>query len=61
VTDAGGTVSHPAVLAREYGIPAVVGTSGGTVRIRTGDRIRVDGNTGVVEILESAATVGMKD
>ena len=30
VTDAGGTVSHPAVLAREYGIPAVVGTSGGT-------------------------------
>jgi phosphohistidine swiveling domain-containing protein len=63
VTDAGGTVSHPAVLAREYGIPAVVGTSGGTVRIRTGDRIRVDGNTGVVEILETAAvpTVGMKD
>jgi pyruvate,water dikinase len=61
VTDAGGTVSHPAVLAREYGIPAVVGTSGGTARIRTGDRIRVDGNTGVVEILESTAAVGMKD
>jgi pyruvate,water dikinase len=61
VTDAGGTVSHPAVLAREYGIPAVVGTSGGTVRIKTGDRLRVDGNTGVVEILETVATVGMKD
>jgi phosphohistidine swiveling domain-containing protein len=62
VTDAGGTVSHPAVLAREYGIPAVVGTSGGTVRIKTGDRIRVDGNVGVVEILEAAApAVGMKD
>jgi phosphohistidine swiveling domain-containing protein len=61
VTDAGGTVSHPAVLAREYGIPAVVGTSGGTVRIKTGDRIRVDGNTGVVEILETTAVaaVGM--
>jgi phosphohistidine swiveling domain-containing protein len=62
VTDAGGTVSHPAVLAREYGIPAVVGTSGGTVRIKTGDRLRVDGNVGVVEILESAApAVGMQD
>jgi phosphohistidine swiveling domain-containing protein len=53
VTDAGGTVSHPAVLAREYGIPAVVGTSAGTFRIKTGDRIRVDGTAGVVEILES--------
>ncbi len=55
VTDAGGTVSHPAVLAREYGIPAVVGTSIGTWTIKTGDRIRVDGNAGVVEILESTA------
>ncbi len=62
VTDAGGTVSHPAVLAREYGIPAVVGTSGGTARIKSGDQLRVDGNVGLVEILESAAaTVGMKD
>ncbi len=51
VTDAGGTVSHPAVLAREYGIPAVVGTSVGTSTIKTGDRLRVDGNTGIVEIL----------
>ncbi len=51
VTDAGGTVSHPAVLAREYGIPAVVGTSTGTYDIKTGDRLRVDGNAGVVEIL----------
>ncbi len=51
VTDAGGTVSHPAVLAREYGIPAVVGTSTGTYDIKTGDRLRVDGTAGVVEIL----------
>jgi len=51
VTDAGGTVSHPAVLAREYGIPAVVGTSVATWSIKTGDRLRVDGNAGVVEIL----------
>jgi pyruvate,water dikinase len=55
VTDAGGTVSHPAVLAREYGIPAVVGTSVATYQIKTGDRLRVDGNTGTVEILVSAA------
>jgi pyruvate,water dikinase len=51
VTDAGGTVSHPAVLAREYGIPAVVGTSVATSTIRTGDRLRVNGSTGLVEIL----------
>ncbi|MEA2025965.1 MAG: PEP-utilizing enzyme [Chloroflexota bacterium] len=53
VTDAGGTVSHPAVLAREYGIPAVVGTSTGTVDIKSGDRLRVDGTAGLVEILGS--------
>ncbi len=51
VTDAGGAVSHPAVVAREFGIPAVVGTSNATERIRTGDRVRVNGATGVVEIL----------
>jgi pyruvate,water dikinase len=51
VTDTGGTTSHPAVLSREFGIPAVVGTSIATHRIATGDRVRVDGSTGVVEIL----------
>ncbi len=55
VTDTGGTTSHPAVLAREFGIPAVIGTSVATRRIRTGDRIRVDGTNGTVEILERAA------
>jgi phosphohistidine swiveling domain-containing protein len=53
VTDTGGTTSHPAVLAREFGIPAVVGTSEATRRISTGDQIRVDGSGGVVEILKS--------
>jgi len=55
VTDTGGTTSHPAVLSREFGIPAVVGTSLATRRIATGDRIRVDGTNGRVEILEHAA------
>ena len=54
VTDTGGTTSHPAVLSREFGIPAVIGTSIATKRISTGDRIRVDGSTGVVDILEAA-------
>jgi phosphoenolpyruvate synthase/pyruvate phosphate dikinase len=52
VTEAGGAVSHPAVVAREFGIPAVVGTTNAGERIKTGDRIRVNGSTGVVEILE---------
>jgi phosphohistidine swiveling domain-containing protein len=51
VTDAGGVAAHPAVVSREFGIPAVVGTSDATERIRTGDRVRVNGSTGVVEIL----------
>jgi pyruvate,water dikinase len=58
VTDTGGTTSHPAVLSREFGIPAVVGTSSATHRIATGDRIRVDGSKGVVEVLEHAAAAG---
>ena len=64
VTDAGGTASHPAVLSREFGIPAVVGTSVATQRIKNGDRIRINGTTGLVEILAAVpvpAPVGMKD
>ena len=66
VTDTGGTTSHPAVLAREFGIPAVIGTSVATQRIATGDRIRVDGTAGRVEILrgepaEAAARPGVRD
>ena len=51
VTDAGGVASHPAVVAREFGIPAVVGTSIATERIKSGDRVRVNGTSGVVEVL----------
>ena len=64
VTDAGGTVSHPAVLSREFGIPAVVGTSVATQQIKNGDRVRINGTTGLVEILISAPdkpAVGFKD
>ena len=52
VCDAGGMVAHPAVMAREFSIPGVTGTMIATRDIKTGDRIRVDGAAGVVEILE---------
>lgn len=54
VTDTGGMLTHAAIAAREYGIPAVVGTWNATNSIRNGDLIRVDGTSGVVEILERA-------
>jgi pyruvate,water dikinase len=44
-------MSHAAIVAREYGLPAVLGTGTATKRIKTGDRIRVDADSGVVEIL----------
>ncbi len=52
VTDIGGMMCHAAIVCREYGVPAVVGTAYATSTIRTGQRIRVDGNRGVVEVLE---------
>jgi phosphohistidine swiveling domain-containing protein len=51
VTDAGGSASHSAVVSREFGLPAVVGTSYATQMIKTGDLIRVNGTTGIVDIL----------
>jgi pyruvate,water dikinase len=51
VSDIGGSMSHAAIVAREYGLPAVVGTGNATSRIRDGARIRVDGARGVVTIL----------
>ncbi|HVE69776.1 MAG TPA: PEP-utilizing enzyme [Thermoanaerobaculia bacterium] len=51
VTDRGGTLSHAAVVAREYGIPAVVGTGNATELIRDGARVRLDGARGTVEVL----------
>ena len=52
VTDIGGTMSHAAIVAREFGLPSVVGTGYATSKIKTGQRIRVDGHNGVVTILE---------
>jgi pyruvate,water dikinase len=51
VTEVGGLMTHGAVVAREYGIPAVAGVDEATVRIRDGSFIRVDGDQGLVEIL----------
>ncbi|MEV0162803.1 PEP/pyruvate-binding domain-containing protein [Nonomuraea fuscirosea] len=51
VTDMGAPLSHASIVARELGIPAVVGTGNATMRLRDGDRIRVDGERGTVELL----------
>jgi len=51
VSDIGGAMSHAAIVAREYGMPAVVGTGDATKRIRTGDKVRVDGDRGTVRVL----------
>ena len=51
VSDIGGIMSHAAIVCREYGVPAVVGTGNATSRIKTGDRVRVDGAAGTVTIV----------
>jgi rifampicin phosphotransferase len=53
VTDVGAPLSHAAIVARELGIPAVVGCGDATTRLKTGDRVRVDGSKGRVDILET--------
>jgi pyruvate,water dikinase len=52
VSDIGGSMSHAAIVAREYGLPAVVGTGTATSKIRDGQRVRVDGGRGVVTLLD---------
>jgi pyruvate,water dikinase len=51
VTDRGGQLSHAAIVAREYGIPGVVGTREATTMFADGARVRVNGDTGVVELM----------
>ena len=55
VTDVGATLSHAAIVARELGIPAVVNCGVATERLHTGDRVRIDGTQGTVEIIETSA------
>ncbi|MBI5504107.1 MAG: hypothetical protein HY899_04875 [Deltaproteobacteria bacterium] len=49
VADTGGPLSHAAIVAREYGIPAVLGVQNGTLELRDGDLVHVDGRAGTVE------------
>jgi pyruvate,water dikinase len=58
VTDIGGMMSHAAIVCREYGLPAVTGTGSASTTIRTGQRLRVDGTKGTVEILEAPVLSG---
>ena len=51
VCDTGGSLTHAAIVSREYGIPCVVGTAVATTMIKTGDRVRVDGRAGTVQVL----------
>jgi pyruvate,water dikinase len=50
VTDGGGVLAHTAVIAREYGLPAVLATGAATQRLRDGDLVTVDGTAGVVTV-----------
>jgi pyruvate,water dikinase len=52
VTDRGGILSHPAIIAREHGIPAVVGTGNATDVLEDGQRVTVDGGRGLVELTD---------
>jgi pyruvate,water dikinase len=54
VVDVGGPASHGAVVARELGIPCVIGTETAMTTLRDGDRVRVDGTQGTVEVLARA-------
>jgi rifampicin phosphotransferase len=56
VTDKGGVLSHAAIVAREYAIPAVVNTVNATAVIAHGYRVRVDGDGGTIEILEGSSS-----
>jgi pyruvate,water dikinase len=59
VTDIGGALAHGSIVAREYGIPAVMGTGVATQRIESGQRILVDGDTGTVTLVDEIQTDGI--
>jgi rifampicin phosphotransferase len=51
IVDTGGALSHAALVARELKIPCVVNTGNATISLHTGDRVRVDGDSGIIEVL----------
>jgi pyruvate,water dikinase len=55
IVETGGLLSHGSVIAREYGVPAVANIPQATQRFRTGDKVLVDGSTGVIQLLETEA------
>jgi pyruvate,water dikinase len=59
VTDVGGVMSHAAIVCREYGMPAVVGTGSATKLIKTGQMIRVNGTTGEIKLLATSGQKGL--
>ncbi|CAG0930355.1 pyruvate, water dikinase [Thermoflexales bacterium] len=61
ITDLGAPLSHAAIVARELGIPAVVGCGDATMRLKTGDRVRVDGGKGLVEVLKHHDASSLSD
>ena len=61
ITDIGGMMCHAAIVCREYGIPAVVGTGFATARLKTGQRVRIDGKAGTVVVLDDEPTGTTKD
>ena len=60
IMEVGGLMTHGSVVAREYGLPAIVGLEKVTERLKTGQLVRVDGSSGVVEILEDASSEDKK-
>ena len=57
IVDTGGALSHAALVARELKIPCVVNTGNGTTTLHTGDRVRVDGDSGIIEVLSPSAAL----
>jgi pyruvate,water dikinase len=60
ITEVGGMMTHGSVVAREYGIPAVVGVHQATTRLKDGQKIRLDGTAGKIVVLESTSLPGMQ-
>jgi pyruvate,water dikinase len=56
LTDHGGPLSHAAIIAREFGVPAVVGCNDATERLHDGDLVRVDADAGTIEVRQSVGS-----